>query len=452
MKKILLVLALCCTFSLRHLDAQGPGGDFFSPDQLDNLLAPVALYPDPLLAQVLTASTFVDEIDEASRMLRGRNDPRMIDGQPWDVSVKAVAHYPSVLSMMSDKLDWTTSVGQAYVNQSTDVMMSIQRLRAMARNQGNLVSNQQQEVTLSGDYISIDPYQAQYIYVPVYDPGLVYYRRGGNYLSFGTGFAIGAWLNYDFNWGGRSIYYTGWEGGHGGWIDRSRRYANNTYYINNNYRSIRVNRAVAGSSVNYSNLNRYNSVHANVTYNNVAAAHAGNRVINRNLNTSDPRINANRGRQPVAAPAAPATAPPVAIAPPVQRNAAPSRQQGQQPGRQRTMPSQTLPQQTTPSQTMPQRTMPSRTLVPGSTVDPRASQRGRDSRQRAQPPQRQAQPVRPQQQARPQREARPPQQQRPQQQARPPQQARPQPQQRPQQQRPQGNPGHPGGAPKGQRP
>src|SRR5580700_5758158 len=88
----------------------------FSPDQLDNLLAPVALYPDPILAQVLLAATFPDQVDEAARFCRGGANPDDIDTQPWDVSVKAIAHYPTVLYMMADGLDWTTAVGQAYVN------------------------------------------------------------------------------------------------------------------------------------------------------------------------------------------------------------------------------------------------------------------------------------------------------------------------------------------------
>jgi hypothetical protein len=106
----------------------------FSPDQLDNLLAPIALYPDPLLAQILPAATFPDQIDEAARLCRAGANPDDIDMQPWDVSVKAVAHYPTVLYMMADSLDWTTAVGQAYVNQNDDVMASMQRLRQEARN------------------------------------------------------------------------------------------------------------------------------------------------------------------------------------------------------------------------------------------------------------------------------------------------------------------------------
>jgi len=325
-----------------------PPSELFSADQLDNLLAPIALYPDPLLAQVLLASTFVDQIDEASRWLRANNDPNEIDNAPWDVSVKAVAHYPSVLYMMSDKIDWTTSLGQAYVNQSTDVMTSIQRLRALARSAGNLETNRQQQIIDQGPYIQIVPMQPQYIYVPMYDPYAVYYRGGygfgggfgGNLVSFGAGFAIGAWLNDDFDWGRHRVYYHGWAGGEGGWIGRSRPNIRiNSIYVNTNYANIRVNRQVVNNNVNYNNLNRYNSVHRQVNYNNVAAparvngsnpANRGNvrtpvgqgypvnqgnrgnfgnqgnavpnKIIQRNMDTTDPRINVYRGRQPMQQP------------------------------------------------------------------------------------------------------------------------------------------------------
>jgi hypothetical protein len=279
-------------------EQEPPASELFSADQLDNLLAPIALYPDPLLAQVLPASTFVDQIDEASRWLRANNDPNGIDEQAWDVSVKSVAHYPSVLYMMSSKIDWTTSLGQAYVNQSTDVMTSIQRLRAMAHAAGNLETNPQQQVITQGDYIQIDPMQPQYIYVPVYDPYAVYYQGGygfgggfgGNLISFGSGFAIGAWLNYDFDWGGRRVFYHGWGGGEGGWIGRSRPNVRiNNAYVNNSYRNIGVNRQVDNHSVNYNNLNRYNGVHRNVTYNNVAAP--------ARVNGSNPANRGNVGNQ-----------------------------------------------------------------------------------------------------------------------------------------------------------
>src|SRR5581483_11695994 len=121
-------------------------GSYFDNDQLDNLVAPIALYPDPLLAQVLVAATFPDQIDEADREMRAGADRYDIDDAPWDVSVKAIAHYPSVLHMMASKLDWTTSLGQAYVSQSTDVMNAVQRLRIHARDAGYLATNPQQEV------------------------------------------------------------------------------------------------------------------------------------------------------------------------------------------------------------------------------------------------------------------------------------------------------------------
>ena len=283
----------------------------FSPEQLDNLLAPIALYPDPLLSQVLLAATFPDQIDEAARWVRG-NGSYGIDDAPWDVSVKAVAHYPTVLYMMDSKLDWTTTVGQAYVNQSTDVMLAVQRLREMARAQGNLFTTPQQEVIYQGGYIQIVPASPQYIYVPVYEPSVIYFRRayyGGAWavgvFSFTAGFLIGAWLNHDCDWRSHRIYYTGWTGG--GWIARSRPFVHVTnVYVNNNYTNVYVNKTVVNRTVNYTNINRYNSVHRDVTYNNLSRNRGpvpntnnrpGNEVINRNINTNDQRLNNYRGRE-----------------------------------------------------------------------------------------------------------------------------------------------------------
>jgi hypothetical protein len=264
-------------------DQQAGPYENFSPDQLDNLLSPIALYPDPLLAQVFVAATFPDQVEEAARYVRsyGQNG---VDDQDWDVSVKAVSHYPTVIEMMSDKIDWTTSLGQAYVNQSTDVASSVQHLRHLARHAGNLDSSAQQEVLENGDYIAITPYQPQYIYVPVYDPAIIYYRRPyyGPAITFGVGFPIGAWLNLDFRWGygggWGGVYYTGWrrEGWGGGcwncgWIGRSRERVDirNNVYINNRYTNITVNRTVINRTVNVNNINRYNSIHRDVHYDNV---------------------------------------------------------------------------------------------------------------------------------------------------------------------------------------
>ena len=316
----------------------------FSPEQLDNLVSPIALYPDPLLAQVFVAATFPDQVEEAARYVR-ENGPNGIDDQYWDVSVKAVAHYPTVIGMMADKIDWTTSLGQAYVNQSTDVASSVQRLRHLARSAGNLQSSPQQEVLEHDNYIAISPYQPEYIYVPVYDPAIIYYRRPyyGPAITFGVGFPIGAWLNLDFRWGygggWGGVYYTGWrrEGWGGGcwncgWIGRSRGRVNfsNNVYINNRYTNINVNRTVINRQVNVNNINRYNSVHRDVRYDNVQKNNmrvdrgggpggnrpgnngnygrpgggspgenrsgANNKIIDRNIDRGNPRIDQYRGR------------------------------------------------------------------------------------------------------------------------------------------------------------
>jgi len=259
-----------------------------APDKLDNLLSPIALYPDPLLAQVLVASTFPDQIAAAASYGRA-NGANGIDEQNWDVSVRAVAHYPTVVEMMADKIDWTTSLGQAYVNQSTDVSTAVQRLRHEARRAGNLQTTQQQEVLENGDYIAINPYSPQYIYVPTYDPAVVYFSHPywGPAISFGFGFPIGGWLNLGFHWGWGGgfggIFYTGWNPlgwGRGcwncGWIGRSRGFVNfhNNMYVNNRFNNININRGVLNRSVNVNNLNRFNSIHRNVGFNNVQANNA----------------------------------------------------------------------------------------------------------------------------------------------------------------------------------
>jgi Protein of unknown function (DUF3300) len=298
----------------------------YSPEQLDNLLGPIALYPDPLLAQVLPAATFPDEIDNAARYVRAYGE-NGVDEQNWDVSVRAVAHYPEVLDMMEEKLDWTTAIGQAYVNQSTEVMESIQRLRRLAYDQGNLETNPQWQIVDQDNYIQIWPASPEYIYVPTYDPASIYYRRcyyNGGFsfgFAFGTGFHIGIWLNRDTDWRNRRIYYTGWRGDED-WERRARPYVERqdrrvrNVYINNsvNVTNVRVDRTVVNRTVNVQNINRYNSVHRNVNFNhagrNRGAARPGqpqvnNRVINSNIDTSDPRLNQFRGHHQSAMPARP---------------------------------------------------------------------------------------------------------------------------------------------------
>lgn len=179
-----------------------------SDQQLDQLLGPIALYPDPLLAEMLPAATFPLQIVMADRYLASGGNPNEIDYQPWDDSVKAVARYPAVLKYMDDNLAWTTQLGQAFLNQEQQVMESIQRLRISARNFGNLVSTPQQDVVYDDGQIEILPIEPDYIYVPVYQPSCVYYRAGFC-PTFGVGCTIGPWLGCDFDWHGHNLFFWG---------------------------------------------------------------------------------------------------------------------------------------------------------------------------------------------------------------------------------------------------
>jgi uncharacterized membrane protein YgcG len=315
---LVLIIPACAPLTAQDDSSYQP----FTPEQLDNLLAPIALYPDPLLAQVLLAATFPDQVDEAARLCRAGTNSDDIDMQPWDVSVKAVAHYPTVLYMMADSLDWTTALGQAYVNQTDDVMASVQRLRQDARNVGNLVTTPQQDVEVDDGYIEIWPAQAQFCYVPIYDPGLAFIGSGGVFggpvVTFGAGFPVGVWLIYDFDWRHHHIYYHGWSQG-GAWIARSRPFIHiNNVYVNYNFKNVAFNRGVTARPVNYANLTRYNTVHRNVQYGavrvtagagNAASANSvSNKIIDRNGNVNDARIDQYRGHapdQPAVAPSEP---------------------------------------------------------------------------------------------------------------------------------------------------
>jgi hypothetical protein len=289
----------------------------FTDAELDELLSPIALYPDPLLAQVVPAATFIDQLEQAQRVLNGSSDDNLISQQDWDVSVKSVAHYPQVLKMMVDKHDWTTAVGQAYVNQSTDVGKSIQRLRAEAKAAGSLVTTSQQQVVVEGSTIKIVPAQPQVIYVPQYNPEVVYVDSGpstgdviaASMISFGVGMAIGAWLNNDWDWYGRGIYYHGWVGG--GWVSVNRTFinVNRNVYINNRYRNVNVNRHITNRNINSyrTTLNRNATVRQqNIARNRNTRSNIGRDSVNRNKinhnealrNRSDNsgRLDSYRGR------------------------------------------------------------------------------------------------------------------------------------------------------------
>ncbi len=271
---VALQLGVARSASAELQDPQEPAAqqDFprFTAEQLDNLVAPVALYADPLLAQVLLAATFPDQVSAAATYVRA-NGTDGIDDQAWDVSVKAVAHYPTVLNTLDTRMDWTTSLGQAYAAQSTDVMQAVQRMRRMAQAQGNLVSSPEQQVVAEDDYIRIWPAQPRVIYVPYYDPAVIFVRpvfgRSGfrSFFSFGVPFPIGAWLIYDWDWPSWRIVYTGWHGG--GWIGRSRPYVRFTnVYINPRYQRVWYGRDVLRRRPDYGRVRHYDAIHPGVGF------------------------------------------------------------------------------------------------------------------------------------------------------------------------------------------
>jgi hypothetical protein len=219
MNLLLKFPALLCLFTSAALSVRAqaevappmPAYQALPAAQLDQLMGPIALYPDPLIAEILPASTLPTQIVLADRYITGGGDPNQIDQQPWDASVQAMARYPSVLKWMDDNLNWTTQAGQAFLNQQPDVMNSIQRLRAMASKLGNLQSSPQQQVVADGDDIEIVPADPQVIYVPVYQPDQVYYDApyGSPFITFGIGWPIGLWMDYDCDWGAGNLIFWG---------------------------------------------------------------------------------------------------------------------------------------------------------------------------------------------------------------------------------------------------
>ncbi|MEE2678677.1 MAG: DUF3300 domain-containing protein [Myxococcota bacterium] len=213
--------------------AQGAKSDTktLSTEQLDQLVAPIALYPDSLIAQVLMASTYPLEIVEAARWvkanpkLEGKQLEAALQKESWDASVKSLTAFPQTLEMMNDKLDWTTQLGNAFLAQQSDVMSAIQGLRKRAEDAGNLKSNDQQTVTVEdkptgnqSQTIIIQPANPEVVYVPTYNPTVVYgvwpypayapfywyppgYRYASSAISFGMGMAVGAALWGNCNWG-----------------------------------------------------------------------------------------------------------------------------------------------------------------------------------------------------------------------------------------------------------
>jgi hypothetical protein len=220
-----------------------------TPEQLQQLVAPIALYPDALVAQILAAATYPDQVVEADRWLqqhldlKGEKLGKEVDKQHWDPSVKALVEFPSVLANMDKNLAWTSSLGDAYVNQQQDVMNAIQTMRDRAEKAGNLKSTSQETVSNQGNTIVIEPADPEVVYVPEYDPWLVYgapigiwpgwYSYPGLYLgvpgiAFGFGFGIGFFGGFGWGWGhwGYDWHHHDIMFDHHGYVSHSRVFAN----------------------------------------------------------------------------------------------------------------------------------------------------------------------------------------------------------------------------------
>jgi uncharacterized membrane protein YgcG len=225
-----------------------------TPEQLQRLVAPIALYPDSLVAQILAASTFPEEVVEADRWVQANPDLKgdalgqAVDQQPWDPSVKALTAFPSVLGNMDKNLSWASSLGDAYYNQQQDVMDAVQVMRHKAEQAGNLKTTPQEVVKDDGPDVDIEPADPDVVYVPAYNPWLIYGYPvvawpgwypypgiwfGGPYLSFGLGFGIGwfggfgwGWGHWGFDWHNHYALYN-----HGRYYSGSRTFYNrNSYY------------------------------------------------------------------------------------------------------------------------------------------------------------------------------------------------------------------------------
>jgi Protein of unknown function (DUF3300) len=233
------------------------------PDQLDSLVAPIALYPDPMLAQTLAASTYPLELMQLQQWLAknpGLKDKALADAvakQPWDPSIQALAGLPEVVKRLADDIQWTTDLGNAFLAQQSDVMDAVQRMRKKAQDTGNLTSTEQQKIETkvieSKSVIVIEQANPQVIYVPSYDPVVVYgppiypyppiyyppagYYAAGLAVSFGVGVMMGAFWSGGWGWG------CGWGG-------------NNNININNNNNFNRNSNIGGGNRNNIGGGNR----------------------------------------------------------------------------------------------------------------------------------------------------------------------------------------------------
>ena len=238
MKRTLIKsLALFLTFLLvapQGVMAKSEGGDkSFKQEELEQLVAPIALYPDSLVAQILMASTYPLEVVQAGKWAKKNKDlkgdalTKALEKENWDPSVKSLVNFPQVLDMMNDKLDWTQKLGDAFLAQQKEVMDTVQKLRAKAEAEGNLKTTKEQKVVVEKETqtIIIESASPEVVYVPTYNPTVVYgtwpypayppyyyyppgYAAGAALFSFGVGVAVGAAWGYAWgncNWRGGDV-------------------------------------------------------------------------------------------------------------------------------------------------------------------------------------------------------------------------------------------------------
>jgi Protein of unknown function (DUF3300) len=311
---ILLVQGVAAQTSPQTSTTPAPTVALLTTDQLDPLVAPIALYPDALVAQVLAASCYADEVAFAddwlsqNQNLQGAALTQAVDQQSWDPSVKALTQFPSVLHNLAKNLSWTSNLGQAFTNQQSDVMAAVQDMRAKAQAAGTLQSSSQIKVVQQGaQTIVIEPAESNVVYVPQYNPAVVYgtplvvpaYTPPvaiASGISFGAGVAIGAAIGggggfvgggFGGGWG-FGAWGMNWGGGGGG---------GNINYNHNTY----INKTVINRNSNNNNNNgNRNNNNGNRNYgNNTFNRNNGNRpdVPNGGYNGNHGLIGGNGGVQ-----------------------------------------------------------------------------------------------------------------------------------------------------------
>jgi len=236
--RIMKLVLMMAVFAVVPAFAQAPPPSF-TPPQLDQLVARIALYPDPLVAQILAGATYPDQIPDAAKWADQHHyftgqalaDAIQGDQLPWDPSVQALLPFPSVLEMMASDMNWTTDLGNAFLAQQNDVMDAVQRQRRKARDYGYLRSNGQIVVGV-GPYITIMPVNPGFVVVPYYDPRVVFFapRPGfvvGGAIRFGFGVSVGLFFRPwgwgpgfgRFDWGGHAVFLNNARWGRT-WVNR----------------------------------------------------------------------------------------------------------------------------------------------------------------------------------------------------------------------------------------